>query len=322
MDLIWLVAAALILTVMLLCTFIYGRILLGVCAPVKKPDPELANLLQKHVYILSHQIGIRDVNNYDKLREAAQYITRKFRESGYEVEFQHYEAHGKTVKNIIAAKPGTAKPEEVITIGAHYDSFDNPGADDNASGIAALIETAKLSAGAPTRRSIEFVAFVNEEPPFFHTEEMGSRVYTKLAKKAGKNIRAGLILEMLGYYSEKPDSQCYPAHLTSLYPNQANFIAVVGNRASHPLAIRVAASFKQNSSIPVEIIPADAVPEGDYSDHWSFWQEGYSAVMLTDTSFYRYIHYHQAGDTYDKLNYHAMGEVVKGLDAVIKELAN
>lgn len=322
MEYIWFAVAALLLVVISITTIKCKQLLSARTHSIAVEDEmKLTRALQTHVYILSQEIGIRNVDNYDNLNEAANYIEKKFKEFGYTVEFQHYDAKDKNVKNIIAVKPGTINPEEIIVVGAHYDSYYNPGADDNASGVSALLELAKLTAGHCTNKSIEFVAFVNEEPPFFHTDKMGSRVYTKLAKKRGKNIKAGLILEMLGYYSDETNSQRYPQSLELLYPDKANFIAIVDNRASNLLATQVVTSFKTQTEFPIEQIASENVPEGDFSDHWSFWQESYPAVMVTDTSFYRYSHYHQQSDTYEKLHYKNMSEVVLGLHSVIMDLA-
>ena len=282
----------------------------------------LAKILKSHVYKLAHQIGERSVYKYEKLEEAAGYITEQFGSFGYNVEFQKYTLLGKTVKNIIATKVGSKIPEEVIIVAAHYDSCFNPGADDNASAVAGLIELAKTTSDKKTNSTIKFIAFVNEEPPFFKTERMGSRVYAKEAKAKGENIKAVLILEMIGYYSNKPNSQRYPPLFGLFYPNKGNFIAIVGNFQSRWLVKKVMTDFKKQTKFPIESVATFGfVPGVDFSDHWSFWQEGYPAVMITDTGFYRNPHYHSSCDTYEKLDYESMAEVVKGLSAVIIELA-
>lgn len=322
MEIIWLAVAVLIVVALIYFLSRHGRLKsVSAGCPAAKEEARLTTALLAHVYKLSHEIGIRDMENFCKLNEAADYIAQKFRECGYEAEFQYYDVHDQTVRNIIAIKTGSTQPEEVIVVGAHYDSYSNPGADDNASGVAALLELARLTAVHPTGKSVEFVAFVNEELPFFHTEKMGSRIYTQLAKDRGKNIRAGLVLEMLGFYSEEANSQYYPPGLEALHPDKANFIALVGNRASASLAAQTVSSFKTNTPFPIEYIAGDNIPEAEYSDNWSFWQEGYPALMITDTSFFRYMHYHKDSDTYEKLNYQKMSQVVQGLHAVIMDLA-
>ena len=279
--------------------------------------------LKQHIVMLSHNIGDRNIFAYEKLTKAADYITDQFEKYGYKVEFQTYEVDGKPVKNIIATKLGTKKPKEQIIVGAHYDTCANPGADDNASAVAGLLELSRLMAGQPTDRTIKFIAFVNEEPPFFKTKDMGSLVYAKQAKANGDNIKAVIILEMIGYYSNEPDSQKYPPFFGMFYPDKGNFIAVVGNFASKPLVQKITKSFKQSSSFPIESIATFAfIPGIDWSDHWSFWQQGYPAVMITDTGFYRNPNYHKQSDTYETLNYKSMAEVVAGLQAIMLYLAN
>lgn len=313
-----------LLAAMLLCVIIpANKCRAQGTIPAAEQKNRLAEALKGHVYKLSHEIGSRNVYACRQLAAAADYIIYQFQALGYQVALQHYDAGERTFKNIIARRQGRTKPAEFVVIGAHYDTHNNPGADDNASGIAALLELARLAAARPPAdRSLEFAAFVNEEPPFFHSEKMGSRVYTKLAKAQGKQIKAGLVLEMLGYYREEAKSQSYPESLTGLYPDTANFIAIVNNHASDRLAAMVVEYFRQGTDFPVQQIAAEKVPEGDFSDHWSFWQEGYPALMVTDTSFYRYAHYHQPTDTYEKLNYENMSKVVTGLQAVIAALTN
>ena len=224
------------------------------------------------------------------------------------------------MRNIIAKKTGKVKPDEIIIVGAHYDTCFNPGADDNASAIAGLLELASLLADGEYCRTVRFVAFVNEEPPFFKTEDMGSFVYARQAKQESEDIKAVLILEMIGYYSDKTFSQRYPLFLGPFYPNRANFIAVVGNFTNRRLVQKVASHLKDNSRILIRpVVLFDFVPGVDFSDHWSFWQMGISSVMITDTAFYRYRHYHSNSDTFEKLDYQKIAELVEGLESVLLE---
>jgi Zn-dependent M28 family amino/carboxypeptidase len=220
---------------------------------------------------------------------------------------------------------GTEFPEEIILIGAHYDSvIGSPGANDNASGVGALLEISKAFRGRnPPRRSLRFVAFVNEEPPFFMTNQMGSRVYVREVAKKKEKIVAMISLETLGYYTDRPKSQKYPPFLGRFYPNRGNFIAVVGNTPSRHLVKRVTQYFKGATDFPCECLAAPRIFLGiDWSDHASFWDHGYPAVMVTDTALYRYAHYHQRTDAPDHLNYPAYAKVVYGLTRVIERLAN
>jgi len=284
----------------------------------KENNKQLAEKLKQHVFVLSHQIGDRSIFAYDKLNKAADYITKQFKDYGYQVEFQTYQVQGKTVKNIIATKLGRKNPDEIVIVGAHYDTCYNPGADDNASSVASLLELAKLIAEQPVARTIKFIAFVNEEPPFHRTKNMGSVVYAKRAKQEKENIKGVIILESIGFYSNKPKSQRYPPIFGFFYPNKGNFIAVVGNFRSKSLVKKVTAIFKQHSSLPIESFTTFGfVPGVTWSDHWAFWKQGYLAVMLTDTAFYRNPNYHKQSDTYETLDYKSMAEMVKGLTSVL-----
>ena len=286
-------------------------------------DKSLPSRLKSHVIELSRNIGERSVFKYSQLKETAGYITQQFQDLGLKVEFQEYTLLGKPVKNIIAKKTGKARPNEIIIIGAHYDTCFNPGANDNASAIAGLIELARLLASLDLSRSIRFIAFVNEEPPFFKTADMGSFIYARQAKAKSEDIKAVLILEMIGYYSNRIFSQRYPLFLGPFYPNRANFIAVVGNFANRGLVKQVSNYFKQGSKFPLRsAVLFDFVPGIDFSDHWSFWQMGILSVMITDTAFYRYPHYHSNSDTFEKLDYQKMAEVVEGLGSVLVKLAH
>lgn len=282
---------------------------------------QLAEKLKSHIYKLSHEIGCRSMFEYKNMERTAEYITEQLTSFGYNVTFQEYVTSGKKAKNIIATKIGTQKPEEIVIVGAHYDTCFNPGADDNASAVAGLLELARIMSAETALRTIKFIAFVNEEPPFFKTENMGSRVYTRAVKKKAENIKAVLILEMIGYYSDKPFSQLYPPFFGPFYPNKGNFVGIVGNFSSRWLIKKAASSFKRQTPFPVESVTTFAfIPGVDFSDHWSFWKEGYPAIMITDTAFYRNPNYHSDTDTYEKLDYESMAEVIKGLKAVIIDL--
>jgi len=289
----------------------------------EKENLQLVEKLKRHVYKLAHEIGDRSIFRYEKLIDAERYITEQFQSFGYKVEFQEYTLYNKPVKNIIVTKIGRQRPEEIIILGAHYDTCGNPGADDNASAVAGLLEIARFISDKQTNSSLKFIAFVNEEPPFFKTENMGSRVYIRAAKESREDIKATLILEMIGYYTDKLYSQRYPPIFGMFHPNRGNFIAVVGNFPSRWLVKEVISNFKKETQFPIRsVITFSSIAGVDFSDHWSFWQEGYPAVMITDTSFYRNLNYHTSSDTYETLNYENMAEVVKGLSAALIELTN
>jgi Zn-dependent M28 family amino/carboxypeptidase len=277
--------------------------------------PILADRLRGHVSHLAAEIGERNVFRPDALHATADYIRRVWASQNYQVNSQYYQAMGVKSENLEVVRTGKTKPEEIILVGAHYDTVrGSPGADDNASGIAALLELTRLFATLETARTLRFVAFVNEEPPFFFWSQMGSGVYAEAAKARGENIRLMISLEMLGSYSEKPGSQSYPPLLRYFYPDRANFIAMVSNRASRKELNRLVAAFKSHSDFPVESLATfEIVPGVAWSDHLSFWRAGYPALMITDTAFYRNPVYHTADDTPEKLNYPAMARMVEGL---------
>ena len=261
-------------------------------------------------------MGQRDLfrNNAARYTAAQDYIAAQLKSCGYKVEFQQYPVAGTTVRNITGIKTGTLLPDESIIVGAHYDTFDNPGADDNASGVAGLLTLARLMSRSPAARTLKFIAFANEEPPFFRTDKMGSMVWATAAAARKENIKAVIILEMIGYYSERPGSQKYPPLIGPLQPNRGNFIAQISNFSSRKLAWAVDKEFKKGSTLPlVTIVLPSIVPGVDYSDHRSFWKTGYPAVMFTDTSFYRNPNYHKLTDTPGTLNYDYMAGVIEGL---------
>jgi hypothetical protein len=235
-----------------------------------------------------------------------------------------YVVEGRTVRNLAAELPGASRPEEVVLVGAHYDSVDgSPGANDNASGVAALLEIARLLRETPPARTVRFVAFVNEEPPFFQTEAMGSRVHARAARGRGERIVAMLSLETLGYYTGEPGSQTFPTPLLRpFYPDRGDFVAFVGNLASRRLLRQAVAAFRRHAPFPCEGLSAPAWITGvDWSDQWSFWQEGYPALMVTDTALFRYPHYHGPGDLPGRLAYPQLARVTAGLAATVAALA-
>jgi len=281
--------------------------------------PALAERLQAHVQQLAAEIGERNVFRPHALQAAANYLRAQWVSQGYRVVSQSYDARGVRSENLEVTLPGVSRPSEIILIGAHYDSVrGSPGANDNASGVAALLALSGALAQAKPARSLRFVAFVNEEPPFFYWGEMGSKVYAKAARVRGDDIRLMISLEMLGYYSDEPGSQRYPPLFGFFYPEQANFIGFVSNFDSRRLLKELVAAFRARSDFPTESLATfEFVPGVAWSDHRSFWREGYPAVMVTDTAFYRYSHYHSQTDTPEKLNYPAMARVVTGLQGAL-----
>ena len=274
--------------------------------------------------MLAGEIGERNIWQYTGLQRAADYLDAQFRESGYLPARQTFDVSRLPVSNIEITVEGTLHPGEIILVGAHYDTVvGSPGANDNGTGIAALLELARaFAAGAPAR-TIKFVAFVNEEPPFFQTLQMGSLVYARAARARGDRIAGMLALETMGYYSDAPGSQQYPVpEMAALYPDVGNFIGFVSNEESRDLLARAARAFSDGSSLPVQAAAMPAgLPGAGWSDHWSFWQAGYPALMVTDTAPWRYPWYHTADDTPDKIDFAKFSEVVDGLEEVLRTLA-
>jgi Zn-dependent M28 family amino/carboxypeptidase len=213
---------------------------------------------------------------------------------------------------------------ERLVVGAHYDAFGPyPAADDNASGVAGLIELAYLLGQHPPALAVELVAFTLEEPPYFRTAEMGSAVHAQSLKAAGVTVRVMFSLEMIGYFSDAPDSQRFPVPLLSLcYPSRGNFITVAGNVGEGLLVRRIKRAMSGASELPVYSINAPRlIPGLDFSDHLNYWQAGYPAVMITDTAFFRNRNYHTMQDTADKLDYRRMAQVVEGVMAAVVALS-
>jgi Zn-dependent M28 family amino/carboxypeptidase len=233
--------------------------------------------------------------------------------------------------NLEVEIPGDAHASEIVVVGAHYDSIvGSPAANDNASGIAATLAVARRFArgepgteGRATRptRTLRLVCFVNEEPPFFWTEDMGSLVYAKACKIRGENIVAMLTPETIGCYSDEPGSQRYPIPMSLFYPRTGNFIGFVGMYEARALVSRCVKTFREKCPFPCEgaALPS-IIPMVGASDHWSFWRQGYPALMITDTAPFRYVHYHQPTDTPDKIDYGRTARVVSGIIEVVEDL--
>ena len=286
---------------------------------VVKANPSLAKELRRDVEALC-AIGPRNTFVPENLQAAADFIEKGF--AGYEVERQQYLAEDVSVANLIVEIRGTTHAEEIVVVGAHYDSVDeSPGADDNASGVAALLALARRFANAKPARTLRFVAWVNEEPPHFQTATMGSTVYARRCRSRNERIVAAVSLEMLGYYDDRPGSQQYPPPLAALYPDTAHFIGFAGNLGSRALVNQCVKAFRAHSTFPAyaAVLP-ELIPQTGWSDQWSFWQFGWPALMVTDTALYRNPHYHTASDTPETLDYERMAAVVEGLFGVVSSL--
>ena len=301
-----------------------GKSFRGELPPMSEAQQALSRSLRQDVVHLAEKIGPRDARqNRESLQKAAAYIEGRLRAAGYEVTRQEFLVEDFPCHNLVVEIPGTGQADEIVVVGAHYDTIpSSPGANDNTTGVAALLALAERFAGRRPQKTLRFVAFSCEEPPYFQTSKMGSRVYARSCRKAGDNIVAMLCVETIGYYTDKPGTQEYPGPIGWFYPSVGNFIAVVGNTASRSLVRQVVGTFRRHAEFPCEggAVPGSVTGVG-WSDHWSFWQEGYPAVMLTDTAPFRYRHYHTPQDTPDKLDFDRTARVVDGLEHVVADLA-
>jgi Zn-dependent M28 family amino/carboxypeptidase len=291
--------------------------------PAKSPTQTVdVTALKRHTLVLSTEMVPRSYRHAVNLNKVANYIAQSLSSSGGRVTEQVYEVNGAEYKNVVAE----FGPEggEIIVVGAHYDAEgEKPGADDNASGVAGLLEIGRLLGGVQLKTKVVLVGFTLEEPPFFRSGNMGSAVYAKSLAESGTAVKLMIALEMIGYYSEEKGSQSYPMPLLSLYyPSAGNFIAVVDQLMSMQ-AQRMKASMARVIDLPVYSINAPSlIPGVDFSDHRNFWRNGYPAVMVTDTAFYRNLAYHSHEDRAERLNYEKMAQVVYGVFDYVVKLSN
>lgn len=289
------------------------------------PRDGIEDTLRRHVHALAVEIGERSVFRARNLARAEAYIRTAFEDMGLAVETQGYEYEGLSVANLIAAPPGHEDSQAYYLMGAHYDTvMGTPGADDNASAVAVMLTLAERLAWRPPGVPLRFAAFTLEEPPVFETSQQGSRVFVHARAEAGDRVLGAVILEMVGYTSPR---QHYPLSVAWLgYPREGNFIGVVGNRPSRPFGRTLIAGLEKNPKLPVEslFVPFNGyiLPVTRWSDHASFWDRGWPAVMVTDTAFLRNPNYHMASDTMATLDFAFMAELVRGLELAIAELAS
>jgi Zn-dependent M28 family amino/carboxypeptidase len=284
---------------------------------------ETAERLQRHVRMLTVTIGERSVYRPENLEKTRIYIESFYRELGLPVESQTYRYENFEVGNVITQIELGENPTSRFLLGAHYDSVDGTvGADDNAASIAVQLETARylknMIGRVKSDISVKLVSFALEEPPAFTTPYMGSKVYARKARAEGEKLDGMICLEMVGYYCDQPGCQSYPFPLMFMnYPKEGNFIGIVGNTDSRGFTRSLGRAFRNNPALPVITltIPFNGwiLPPIRLSDHSAFWDEGYKAVMVTDTAFYRNPHYHLPSDTIDKLDFRRMAELVKSL---------
>jgi hypothetical protein len=282
-----------------------------------------AGNLERDVRLISTAFGPRDYLHPENLDRVAAHVRQELEAAGGRVSEQPFRANGRTYRNVIASF-GPERGARVV-VGAHYDAFGpGPGADDNASGVAGLLELGRLLGRTSPATRVDLVAYTLEEPPYFKTQFMGSTVHAQSLVREGVRLRAMISLEMIGCFADAPDSQSYPNRLIGLlYPAEGNFIAVVGNMGGGLLVRRIKGAMTSAADLPVRSLNAPRFALGvDLSDQLNYWDAGYDAVMVTDTASFRNKHYNTALDTADRLDFRRMGQVVQGVHTAVLELAN
>lgn len=296
----------------------------GPPAPPTPAEQDLAVRLKRHVTAIASRP--HNVAHYAELEKAAAYIESELASLGYTPQAQVFDTEGRPVRNIevVLSPPDATADAESVVVGAHYDSAGvAPGANDNGSGVAAILELARLlKESALTGKRLRLVFFVNEEPPYDRTPEMGSWRYAQMLKERGARVAGMISLETLGSFSDAPGSQAYPAPFGLIFPSKANFVALVAMPGSRAFLHEVVASFRRHTKMPTIGGTAPDLVDGiGWSDHWSFAKQGCPAVMITDTALFRYRHYHKPSDTPDKVDYDMLARITLGLEQTIRELA-
>lgn len=285
--------------------------------------------LRRHVDTLAGLIGPRCDRRPSTIEAAIAYIEREWSLMGQTIARETYPTPAGHAENLIVEWKGTRRPNEVVIVGAHYDTVpQTPGADDNASAVAVMLEATRLlvDSGRTPKRTLRLIAFANEEPPHFDQETMGSQVHARGCRERGEHVRGMVSLEMLGYFSENPGSQTYPSALpralTMALPSRANFVGMVSDPRSARFLFRFHRGFKRATKLRAIAVPLPKlVREIRLSDHGPFWDEGFCAMMVTDTSFFRNSHYHMPTDTPDTLDYERMAQVTQGVAGGIAAVA-
>ncbi len=300
-----------------------GKNYTGPLAPPSPAEEHLAQRLQRHVTAIASRP--HNVSHPAELEKSAAYIEGELKALGYEPQPQTYMTDGQAVRNIevVLAPQGAGPATESLVVGAHYDSAGvAPGANDNGTGVAAVLELARLLKGTPLKeKGLRLVLFVNEEPPYDRTPDMGSVRYAQMLKDRGARVFGMISLETLGCFSDAPGSQKYPAPFGLVFPSKANFIAFVAMPGSRNFLHEVVASFRRHTQFPtIGGTAPDQIDGIGWSDHWSFAQAGYPAVMVTDTALFRYQHYHKPTDTPDKVDYKKLARITLGLEQTVRDL--
>lgn len=291
-------------------------------APLDEQGRALADVLRRDVTVLGGEIGERNTRHPERLGHAARYLRERLGDDDLSASEESYEVDGVACSNLWVELPGATRQDEIVLVGAHYDSVEgSPGANDNGTGVAALLALARRLKDVRAERTLRLVFFVNEEPPHFLTDEMGSAVHAAGCRERGENIVAMLSLETLGYYSDEPGSQRFPVPgLGLLYPDRGDYLVLVGNLRSRKSVRSAVRTFRAVAGFPCHgaVLPA-FVPGVGWSDQISFWRHGYPGMMATDTAPFRYPWYHTRHDTPEKVDYERLARVTIGIEHVVRE---
>lgn len=297
---------------------------MGPLPPLGEVERDLARRLEVHVRAIASKP--HNIEHYAALSAAASTIERTLAGLGLSPRSQVYDVAGRSVRNIEAViGPEPPLPvDAAYVIGAHYDSpGDSPGANDNGTGVAAVLELARLLASfKPRRTRLRLVLFVNEERPYGKTPDMGSWRHARLMKEVGEPIAGMMSLETIGYFSDEPGSQTYPPPFNLVFPDRGNFIAFVGLPGSRAFLRRALRSFRAHTAFPsIGGVAPGFLPSIDLSDHWSYGQFGFPAMMVTDTAPFRNPRYHEVDDLPETVDYESLARITMGLARVLRELA-
>jgi len=303
------------------CLIMPGSSYKGKLPPLSLEQTRVELDLRQHVYHLAVTIGERNFKHPDQLEKSAQYIKAQLESDGWHVDTQTFECGGQSFKNLVVERRGKTREDEIVVVGAHYDSvLDCPAANDNGTGVAALLCLAHRFREMDSSRTLRFVAFTNEES-YFATEGMGSYQYAQSCFQKKEKIVAMLSLETLGYYSDLAGSQQYPPPLNLFYPDRGNFVGFVGALRAAPLVRECVQQFRQSEKFPCEGAAApEWIPGIDWSDHRTFSKLGYPALMITDTALFRYPYYHKSEDTIEHIDFDKLTRVTSGIADVITHL--
>jgi hypothetical protein len=318
---ILLVIVGLPLSLFLWMTSVPGDSFAGKLPPLSPDRQAMASRLRADVTAIASEP--HNLNHQSALHRSEAYVVRQLRLYGYEIRVQEVLPPARNLEVVV--EPGDRNAPTLV-IGAHYDSFMSaPGANDNGSGTAALLELARALKpyDRKLKRRLRLIFFVNEEPPYFKSNAMGSKVAADALEASGETVEGMISLETMGYFDDRPGSQRYPFPLSLRYPDTGNFIAFVGDLSSRSFLRGSIEQFREHAQIPSVGGTAPSFVQGiDWSDHWAFSQKGIPAFMVTDTAPFRYPHYHQGADRPDKLNYDRLALVVTGLKAMVLDLAD